>query len=1176
MQVWRTLGVSIVGLGAVALVTLRLGPPPGATAAGVLQSGTTLGGGLRNPQPITHRPGELVVKYRSESRPPAAALYRSRKSFSAYTRSAHLDALHQRYQVKDIQPLFTLPRQKASGQMYRAEASVAEWDAHLQELRQRFATRARRAAADRRLPDLGAIYKLTVPPETDIDQLAVDYAADPSVEYAEPNYTRTLHFTPNDHYFSSSGSWGQRFLDLWGLHSIHADGAWDLATGAGITVALIDTGCSGGREIEPNQWINPGEIPGNGIDDDGNGFVDDVNGWMFVDNVPVNSSPNGIDYLAHGTHVAGTIAATGNDGIGIIGVAWQAKVMTLGVFDALGGASSDTIAAALRYAVDNGADVVNMSYGGPGPSFLERDLIDFAAANGLVLVASAGNNADDVKATYPAALDPVIAVAAVDHLDRPSFFSNFGGKMEVAAPGGGDEPPPRYEPYASILSLAAPCPFQCFDPGTLVLPTYRRLGGTSMAAPHVTGTVALILSRHPEFTIEQVRQALRDGADDLGPPGRDARYGYGRLNAARAVALDAVAVARLHAPRHLSRVHGEVITVEATAQNPGGPAPSWRLLFGPQRQPLSEIAAGGGEASHAALANIDTGQLARGNYLVRLEVTTPNGAAASDTATFTRLATRPFMRQISDGSMPLGFGMMLRPNAWSNDAHTLVWTEQTGLGFQRIVARDLRADRDRTVSEFRFGPDPTFAHLWQNVEAALSGDGSTIAFSAPDDLSRSSPDTQHRNFQLFLFDLPTMQLTQASHQVGGNPSCGDLGLCSLSINTDGSRVAFASDFDLAPSVGNADGNVEVFYWERSSGTFRQLTNTAPPLGVTGSSGTTSVAMSAAGDRIVFVGYFGTNATQVYVYDVPTGQMRQLTDVTTPVNVASNLAITADGSQIAAWLQDFSSTGQQQVLTLIDAADGARRDVPIPDTTAVSASQPMAFSSDGRELVFSTLAPPDPLLPPPSGVPPRELFQYDLATGALRPLTALTSGNVAGLALAPDGRLALVAELAPVFSVDPEGGNQDGSQEVYILDPATDGGFFILKHGLMSPARAGRDRFSFSGLLVRPSGTLLDPATADVSLTIYGANGQLFSKTLPAGVMRAVRNGWRYSNTRASDLVALSFTTFDHVHYKLSAVVKSVGLAAAATPYLTVEVQNGAAIFSGSYLFRWRGRGLMYP
>ena len=281
------------------------------------------GAAAARPMPA-YRPGELVVKFKADVRPPAAQLSQRRQSFAPYTGSTHLDALHQRYGVTEMQPLFPLP-QPAGRRRTQPDASAAEWHAHVESLRQRFPARARRAEVKARMPDLSTIYTLTVPPDTDVQQLAAEYAADPSVEYAEPNYTSQLFFTPNDPFFSSSGSWGQAFPDLWGRHNIHADAAWDLSTGAGVTVAVIDTGLRMAHpDIAANVWTNPGEIPGNGIDDDGNGYVDDVHGWQFE-----AKTGEVYDHVGHGTHVSGTLAAVGNNGGGVVGVAWNARIMPL-------------------------------------------------------------------------------------------------------------------------------------------------------------------------------------------------------------------------------------------------------------------------------------------------------------------------------------------------------------------------------------------------------------------------------------------------------------------------------------------------------------------------------------------------------------------------------------------------------------------------------------------------------------------------------------------------------------------------------------------------------------------------------------------------------------------------------------------------------------------------------
>jgi Tol biopolymer transport system component len=696
-----------------------------------------------------------------------------------------------------------------------------------------------------------------------------------------------------------------------------------------------------------------------------------------------------------------------------------------------------------------------------------------------------------------------------------------------------------------------------------------------MAAPHVSGVAALILSRHPEFTAEQVRQALRDGADDLGPAGRDARYGYGRLNAANSVALDAVAVARLTAPTQLSRFHGELITIEGTVQNPGGGVPSWRVLFGPQGQALSELASGTGLVDHGVLASLDTAPLARGNYLVQLEVSGPGGETASDTVAITRLATHAYMRQISDQTGSIA----LLPQAWSDDSHTLVWGQQPDKGFWDVMAADLTRATRRAVVSYRFGGEfgfPVFA-----PEPAISGDGRTIAFSAPENLSRSLADDTNRNFQLFVFDPTTNSLEQVTHVTGGQRQCTDF--CALSPSRDGTRIAFIGTLALDPSVGNADGSRELFYWDRASNTFHQATST------TGSGFGTALAISADGNRIAFASAADLDPTvgnprgkaQVFVYDVPSQTIHQLTQVVDAGQVLKELreelAISPDGTQIAAAIdteQASTFTPLEHELILIDVASGATQSLLTLPLFNINKNEKMQFSTDGTRIVFMFEAPVDRLFVP-FAKPFVPLMQYDLRTGAASTLAAFPN-DVFSLAVASDGRIAVDSPPAYWGPLDPDGVNRYGIEQIYVVDPSANGGLLWLKRGRLLAARTGPDRFTVRGQLFQPTGGPLDPSSNDVSVTLLGANGQLFRATLPAGTLRRTGGGWRFSNASAADLTSLTLRGSDGVHYTFSAAGRQAGLVAAATPYLAVELQVGEAVFSNAHPFRTRGHTLVYP
>jgi subtilisin family serine protease len=300
---------------------------------------------------------------------------------------------------------------------------------------------SRRLFAHARLKSLAKIVKLTTQASNqELKEALAALREQPEVEYAELNMIVHTQTAPNDFYYSTSGAWGQSFRDLWGLQAISAETAWDTTQGGGVVVAVVDTGLDYNHEdIAGNVWSNDGETGldgngndkrSNGIDDDSNGLIDDWHGWDFVttDGTPGDNNP--MDDHGHGTHVSGTIAAMGNNGLGVVGVAPHAKIVLVKGLDAFGSGSTEDLANAIIYAADNGASVINNSWGGGGTT--PQTLIDAVSyahdVKGAVVVAAAGNsNADVGKETYgfyPACIRDVIAVAAVDHLNAKASFSN--------------------------------------------------------------------------------------------------------------------------------------------------------------------------------------------------------------------------------------------------------------------------------------------------------------------------------------------------------------------------------------------------------------------------------------------------------------------------------------------------------------------------------------------------------------------------------------------------------------------------------------------------------------------------------------------------------------------------------------------------------------------------------
>ena len=375
---------------------------------------------------------------------------------------------------------------------------------------------------------------------TDLTNAFTSLLKNPNVEYVAPNYVFTLEATtPND---LDANLWGlnntgqtRTFTDSYDNQyeetgtldaDIDAPEAWDIRHDAQNTiVAVIDTGVDYTHsELASNMWTNPGEVAGNGIDDDGNGYIDDVHGYDFADN---DSDP--MDVHGHGTHCSGTIAAQGDNGSNMTGVAWNTQIMALKIFaDNSNNAYTSDIVNAVLYAADNGAKVSNNSYGSlfnnsVAAEIIQKPMYDaISAANdaGMLFVAASGNDSADLDGTAMSTpsdleLPNIISVAASNQFDEPAaWFTNYGkNSVDIAAPG---------EFIYSTL------------PGN----EYATWNGTSMATPHVTGAAALLIEHAPDLTPAEIKAVLMNTVDKKDALADTSASG-GRLNLYNALlALD--------------------------------------------------------------------------------------------------------------------------------------------------------------------------------------------------------------------------------------------------------------------------------------------------------------------------------------------------------------------------------------------------------------------------------------------------------------------------------------------------------------------------------------------------------------------------------------------------------------------------------------------------------------
>jgi subtilisin family serine protease len=502
----------------------------------------------------------------------------------------------------------------------------------------------------------------------ELEELISKLERSPFVEYAERVPLLKSTVTPNDPSYNASSQWA--------LFQINASQAWAYSIGdANVTVAIVDDAVSTTHsDLSPVIWTNPGEIPNNGVDDDGNGYIDDVNGWDVADG---NNNPNPpANNWDHGTHVAGIAGAATNNANGIASIGHNLSIIPVKATNSPSFVTHGY--EGIIYSVSAGADVINMSWGGPGSSQTAQNIINYASNQGIVLIAAAGN--DNVSSMfYPAGYNQVMAVASTTFGDSKSGFSNYGSWIDISAPG------------SAIYS-------------TVPNGGYQTKQGTSMASPMVAGLAGLMLSYNPGMSQQDVLDCITSTAAniDAANPSFVGQLGAGRIDAEAAMAcvqstLNNPPVANFSGTP-LTILEGN--TVDFTNLSTNNPT-TWNWTF-----------QGGTPATFSGQNPPPIEYNTAGSYDVTLQVSNANGSdtetktayvevnalTGCDTISNTLPTDQNFIVSYAGGSGYLGGTNDIGIDAWADKYTSFGPTSVTGAYFYFVVGETNQTNTFVTVN----------------------------------------------------------------------------------------------------------------------------------------------------------------------------------------------------------------------------------------------------------------------------------------------------------------------------------------------------------------------------------------------------------------------------------------------------------------------------------------------